>query len=41
MVDVVELALLSPVAAGELGSSVSGKINWHTKELYPVNLITD
>ena len=31
VVDVVELALLSPVAAGELGASVSNQVNWHTK----------
>ena len=29
VLDVVELALLSPVAADELGASVSNKVNWH------------
>ena len=31
VVDVVELALLSPVTAGELGASVSNQVNLHTK----------
>ena len=31
VVDAVELALLSPVAAGELGASVSNQVNLHAK----------
>ena len=31
VVDVVEPALLSPVAASELRASVSDEVNWHAK----------
>ena len=35
VVDIVGLALLSPIAAGELGASVHNEVNWHAKQLDP------